>query len=276
MIITPEIKSLLQFSIQSSINAYCRPQELGAIDYSIYDTYKIFVRKTEMDILPLNGSKETIRKVEGIVSRTGDRLEITFQGSTGFMDWIHNFKFLKENDQYRKPKEIINNITGTVENVKVHEGFSEQAKLVFDVVEDALLSYRKEMKGKEMNILITGHSLGGALANRVAYEVCDRMPEFASSLTVIPHASPRVGNDVFAKALPESVKFYLRTVFETDIVTRVPFEVLGYRHAEPSIILGKTKRKWYERIIHPIDENIGSAKDHYPQNYRDAIAKLKV
>ncbi len=270
--LTKEAKTALSVSIQGCINAYNK-KEMGVVDHSIYDTYRYFSVQTKVDDILFDRT----RSVEGIIARRGDALLIIFQGSNGFSDWIDNFHFFKESEKYRRPKrEFMVDIDGTQTTVRVHDGFHDQAEFIYPVIKKAIDEYLTEVPKEKWEVLITGHSLGGAVSTMTAFFVCRDYPVLRPVLTLIPHASPRVGDSSFKLAMESSVGRIIRTVFETDIVTRVPFEKFGFRHLDITLDLKKRTRKWYDRILHPLAENIGSAMDHYPQNYRDAINALPV
>ena len=270
--ITAELKKVLEVTIQGCINAY-NEKEMGAVDHSIYDMYSKFSFTENVDSLI-----DTTRKVEGIIARRGKSILIIFQGSNGLADWADNFKFWKENEKYRKGSllTLAGDIVGENISVKVHDGFHDQARLAYPCIKTAVDAYMQEIPMEEWDIIVTGHSLGGAVSTMTAFFLTRDFPEIRPAVTLVPHASPRVGNKTFVTSMNANVGRIVRTVFETDIVTRVPMEILGFRHVGIELTLKKRNRRWYDRILHPWTENVGSMRDHYPQNYRDAIAKLGV
>ncbi|MGC4055263.1 MAG: lipase family protein [Paludibaculum sp.] len=78
-------------------------------------------------------------------------------------------------------------------------------------------------------IWITGHSLGGALAQICATqtELRDGIPVHA----VYTYGQPRVGDEQFARVMNEKMGHKVfRLVNDRDIVPRVPLYSMGYRH----------------------------------------------
>ncbi|MQM22787.1 hypothetical protein Taro_055845 [Colocasia esculenta] len=73
-------------------------------------------------------------------------------------------------------------------------------------------------------ILITGHSLGGALAALFpALLSYHDEKAILEKIMVIPHAQPRVGDKTFSKYMMKAIgDRYLRTVYRYDLVPRVP------------------------------------------------------
>jgi triacylglycerol lipase len=91
-----------------------------------------------------------------------------------------------------------------------------------------LKSYLDELSAqKERPVWFTGHSLGAALATLAA----DR---YGKSRGLYTFGSPRVGDIEFRTRFKTT---YYRFVNDDDIVTRVPPEVLGYRHVGNRIFI---------------------------------------
>ena len=98
----------------------------------------------------------------------------------------------------------------------VHNGFQEEVNKVWDEVTKVLETGRKDR-----NLYITGHSLGGAMATIAA----SRLKDITTALYT--YGSPRAGTRGFVKSF--NVPHY-RHVNNNDIVPKVPFAFLGYRH----------------------------------------------
>lgn len=96
---------------------------------------------------------------------------------------------------------------------KVHRGFAGALADVRSEVERAL-------QPLQCRLLFTGHSLGAALATLLA--------GVRAPAALYTFGSPMVGDSDFVATL-SGVKSY-RYVDCTDIVTRIPPEILGYRH----------------------------------------------
>ena len=98
----------------------------------------------------------------------------------------------------------------------VHRGFRDALNEVWDDVSKWLTAQKKE------DVFFTGHSLGGALATLAA----SRWNTITTHLYT--YGSPRVGGRKFVKSFLSSNRYRFRN--NNDIVTRVPFEILGYKH----------------------------------------------
>jgi triacylglycerol lipase len=126
----------------------------------------------------------------------------------------------------------------------VHNGFQEEVNKVWDQV----LANTSKFEGKKF--LICGHSLGGAMATIA----CSRLQGKVDAL--FTYGSPRTGTRKFVKSITTP---HYRHVNNNDMVTCVPFALLGYRHnASPRYInyygniractkWQRTKDKWRGR-----------------------------
>jgi triacylglycerol lipase len=102
-------------------------------------------------------------------------------------------------------------------------------QVVERVIGGELEKYRREEKKSQ--VFVTGHSLGGALAVistlHIDQEICKK--KVFSSPILYSFASPRVGNQVFAREFPKNSY----RIFNTeDLVANVPSSVLAVRGVE--------------------------------------------
>lgn len=105
----------------------------------------------------------------------------------------------------------------------VHQGFAEALpQAIIDQIIDVL------NKIEAPQILITGHSLGAALATLLAAYLIPTA--FAKDMHLYTFGSPLVGDKDFAT----NMKYveHARYVNCCDLVTRIPPELLGYAHAD--------------------------------------------
>ncbi|KAK47348.1 hypothetical protein BG58_05290 [Caballeronia jiangsuensis] len=102
---------------------------------------------------------------------------------------------------------------------RVHDGFAAATRSILP----AVLQWLDETKNARKRLVLTGHSLGAAIAT-LAASVC-RADE------LITFGSPRVGNADFAATLAEVA--ITRFVDCCDLVTELPPELGGYIHAGP-------------------------------------------
>src|SRR5262249_14299388 len=111
----------------------------------------------------------------------------------------------------------------------------------------------------------TGHSLGAALATLAATR---RAPQ-----AVYTFGSPRVGKEAFVRSLM-SIPIY-RVVDDEDVVTRVPPEILGFRHVGEVHTLKEPEVTSFPPVVQhpPLSRPPKPLADHAPVNYVDRILK---
>jgi len=87
-------------------------------------------------------------------------------------------------------------------------------------------------------VVITGHSLGAAVASFAALRASEVMGIPKNRITLITSGGPRTGNRAFAQDVRESVGEAYRIVFGGDIVTQLPpWTGIGYEHFPTEILI---------------------------------------
>ncbi len=108
--------------------------------------------------------------------------------------------------------------------------FGERAKKLFDIIFNEELDNLMKQK---YQIITTGHSLGGAMAQCFMYFaiIKEKISKVNLPMT-ITYGQPKVGNYFFAKFLDKNVLLNLRFVNKNDIVQKIPLSSgiyhLGY------------------------------------------------
>jgi pimeloyl-ACP methyl ester carboxylesterase len=132
---------------------------------------------------------------------------IIFPGSASWRDWLTNSSVRK---------------TEWHAGVKVHEGFMEAFRSVAGEV-------MTRVSGAA-SVIITGHSLGGALATLCADACADMGVDVEAVYTF---GSPRVGNGAFARQYNDDLGHVTyRVVNARDPVPKVPWMLGTYRHVD--------------------------------------------
>lgn len=145
---------------------------------------------------------------QAILHDDGRQLTIAFRGTESVTDWIRNIL------RYRTACPYISGAT-------VHAGFLSQyiglQKQVMDHVR----------RSRATRIVVTGHSLGGALATLCAVELATQFMDKMLSCYVF--ASPRVGDRRFVEAAEKLANLtILRIHVQKDLVTNLPY--FGFVH----------------------------------------------
>jgi len=154
---------------------------------------------------------------QGFVMQNDDALVVAFRGTQPKhpVDWLSDGRVVQ---------------APWVHTVgKVHKGFYEALRVVWG---DGHVLPRRLVGRGNRTVWITGHSLGGALAELCAARACfDPAITSIAIQGVYTFGQPRVGDDAFAALLHQKLGARtFRFVNDRDIVPRVPFFSMGYRH----------------------------------------------
>lgn len=107
------------------------------------------------------------------------------EGATDYESWMTNFNYAEEE------------IMGCINDypMKVHQGF----KNAYDIVREEVLNRMIENLENFNNIIVTGHSKGGALAHLAFLDIGCYFNKKSKkeSVNLITFGSPKVGNDAF-------------------------------------------------------------------------------
>lgn len=148
---------------------------------------------------------------------------VAFRGSVSARNWIENLKFAKEPTPWP--------LNGD-NDCKVHTGFLDSYLDVQEIVRTAVSELLET--NPKAKIVVTGHSLGGALSEICAADLKSYLAPDANIELVTFHA-PRVGNVNFSNAMhelfpdrpsPASRRFTNRS----DPLCHLPPYFLGYLH----------------------------------------------
>ena len=145
---------------------------------------------------------------------------IAFRGTSSVRDWMTDVNFDFEHIPNSRH-----------ENISVHDGFFDALDGVF---EQCVLALRN-IGGKPL--FITGHSLGGALAQLFAFLIA-RQTSSPLIAGVYTFGSPRVGNKAFAAAYNNLLKAATYNLVNAcDPVPLLPPLLAGYRDGGTEIFL---------------------------------------
>ena len=155
---------------------------------------------------------------QGFVAESADAILVAFRGTQPGrpMDWFVDANAVQR-DWHHGPGEV-------------HGGFAGALDAVWGVTfaNGEALPHRLVNRGPR-TVWITGHSLGGALA-----ELCAARASFAHSVPirgVYTFGQPRVGDKTFADAVSARLgSVIFRFVNDKDIVPRVPLFSMRYCH----------------------------------------------
>lgn len=138
-----------------------------------------------------------VGETQCFIGSTADVLLVAFRGTESLGDWLGNLNAFSTQKPYGR----------------VHRGFWGGFQAVAELLEEAFWQL------DALPVVLTGHSLGGALATIAAAEWKD-IRKIASVYTF---GQPRVGQEDFGDTVASTFgKHFYRFVNDDDIVTRVP------------------------------------------------------
>lgn len=112
------------------------------------------------------------------------------------------------------------------EGEKVHIGFKSCWESVVGDTYDAIDTALENLQGETTDIVVCGHSLGGAVATLYAHSIKKHYPHY--NIKCVTIGSPRVGNKVFKDNYDSYEIDTLRVVHNNDLVTHTPY--IGFQH----------------------------------------------
>ncbi|MAX81613.1 MAG: hypothetical protein CL843_15740 [Crocinitomicaceae bacterium] len=192
----------------------------------------------------------------GLLVETDRHVVIAFRGTVGYMEWINNGLVLQRQLE----------IPGIEFPLKVHSGFLE----IFKSIQTHLDQYWNTIDTlrQDKPLIITGHSLGGAIAQLSALYL--RMLE----PTVYTFGAPRVGDPEFVKAYNNSIKHSFRVVNGYDWVPSLPPKLVLekgkelYKHTRGEVNVYSTDKKLEDWKMIADPEVTGA---HMPSAYLKAL-----
>lgn len=122
------------------------------------------------------------------------KIVVVFRGSASSFDWIHNFAAIprKYEPFVQREKKYEVAIRKKCKNCKIHKGFDNFLRSGAKYILDGIQSLKS--KHPDYDIVVTGHSLGGALSVLLGVEL--RLLGYDT--LVVTLGGPKVGNKNFA------------------------------------------------------------------------------
>jgi predicted lipase len=153
---------------------------------------------------------------------------VGFRGSSNIQNWIDNLKF-SQITPYNNTQII------------VAKGFYQ----LYSSLKEDIQVITKQLSSKYAtnSILVTGHSLGGALATIMVFDLLYAEPGNLHP-TLITFGSPRVGNAEFASIMSNFDIYSNRITHYYDMVPHVPQEFLKYSHISQEIWYNEENNKY--------------------------------
>ena len=165
----------------------------------------------------------------------------SFRGSVNIQNWIDNIH-VSQIQPYNNT------------DISVEKGFYNLFTNLKDDVIKEIQDVSKKYNTREL--LITGHSLGGALSTLLTFEML-YVENTNMNIKLITFGSPRVGNEYFVSIFNEYSIYCNRITHYYDMVPHIPQEFLNYVHVSQEI--------WYNE--ENSDYNVCNDKDNREDPY---------
>ena len=203
---------------------------------------------------PWDGHKVWDRKQnQGFIAWSNSCVVIAFRGTDSKEDWAKNSKALWPK---RHP------LGG-----KVHRGFLE----VSEQVKSHVMQILRNLGPRKRRILLTGHSLGGAIATELAAAICAAKPAWLDEIEVATFGAPRLGDGQFEKSYEQLVgNSHWWFVNSGDPVPHLPPNAMGYRHCG--------RLCWFDksgRLVDIGEREVGLQSGSTTNSTRAAISEYK-
>jgi hypothetical protein len=155
------------------------------------------------------------------VINTNNTLYICFRGTSSFKNWKSNFDLrLKEYKKYDN-------------KFKIHNGYYTQ----YSSIRHNILPFLVK-NNTYNNIIVCGHSLGGALATICCLDICDNI--YNRNITCVTFGCPRIGDKKFADLYNSYNINTHRIVISGDPIPKWPIN-REYTHISSSIYFKNKK-----------------------------------
>ncbi|XHX78577.1 MAG: lipase family protein [Stenomitos frigidus ULC029] len=176
-----------------------------------------------------------------LADATGTTIYIVFRGSEKRLDWSTNFNLEQEKVEFQqevvqeqivqKREQVYPYPGETQSDARMHRGFVAAYLSVREQIHNYLRSHAAT------SVIVTGHSLGGALATLCAVDV---QYNFSSkvAISIYTFGAPRVGNQGFRESFNRRVPASYRFVYGMDLVPALPRPWQGYSHVDQEYRFG--------------------------------------
>ncbi len=198
--------------------------------------------------------------VEGFMYDLPNVFYIVFFPTNHPKDWWINFNVQKAQIPYES--------TDSDSDIRVAKGWVD----AYDTpsIRKKILDYVQSNVDTKKHIVVTGYSLGAAIATLNVLDLKYNLPHRKYSLYTF--GSPKVGNQVFVDSFNKRVSIAFNFNNGDDIVHKLPYTALApvlwtvYSHVGVKQHIGHPHR-WYNLF--------GRVKDHYRESYKQSLIQEK-
>ena len=191
-------------SVWLSAAAYCNKQD--------YKTMNLVGPATGVHVESILYDETT--DMQGYIATLDTTIYVVFRGSQSMRNWLDDFEIMQVKYPY-------------CEKCQVHKGFYDVVQALKKETIDVVHQMTSGKSSKQFDIIITGHSLGAAIADLMSIEL------FQADIPtqVYTFGQPRIGNHEFANYVNLVIKDYWRFTHNRDIVPHLPPTEINYYHS---------------------------------------------
>lgn len=219
--LSPSVLDNLRLFSQYSSEAYCSLNYLDVphLTLTCPDTVCPLVQKPSVEMVK-SFTKIGMHQTTGLImlDHTRQLIVIAFRGTTDAVDWSTDLNF------------VLWDASNICSGCMAHSGFYQS----WMGAQDLVLNEWKSLHAQHSTYqtIVTGHSLGGALANLCAANLKNISGD--SPISLYTYGSPRVGNRAFASYIEQEFGWNnFRVTHLNDPVPRQPAGWLGFVHPGP-------------------------------------------
>lgn len=216
----------------------------------------------------INETGNNVALTRAAVAVKNDAIVVSFRGTKGdtFAETVTAGVMIDGRVERVQPSFIPSTKRG---GALVHKGFHNSYLNLRDQIHDAFAGQRNK------HLFVTGHSLGGALAQLMVWDMAVNFRGRFASITLITSGAPRVGNAAFAQRFARDVPDSLRILVHKDPVPAVPWLDGAYVHAGKSLVIGRDDGvliQHKDQIVRPATFQF--LRYHGNAKYYSAVQKL--
>ncbi|PAV60757.1 hypothetical protein WR25_25424 [Diploscapter pachys] len=156
-----------------------------------------------------------------LATLNGDQaILLAFRGTQGFLQLV-----------MEADKSVFKDHVNWIAGGQVSKYFSDAFMAVWNHgMKNDYLTLRSQYPNYQ--VWVTGHSLGGAMANLAAsYLIANKLAD-AANVQVVTFGEPRVGDPTFAASNDKQLSYHFRVTHSRDVVPHIPEEAFGYKHQQ--------------------------------------------
>jgi hypothetical protein len=155
------------------------------------DTHALIIRKRNRIVVAYRGTSSAAHVAIDLKSTTSSVVLPNVESRANILDFAESFAH-----------KVAGEKASLSSNIRVHSGFLEAFQGIWPQTYDELVKIHDSNPGKNLHIIFTGHSLGGALSTLAAIYT-QRL--FNHRVSMYNFGSPRVGNHAFNRVYNQSV-----------------------------------------------------------------------